>query len=45
LKAAENNTQHETTKPATTVGTTSNELKDKKNKLIQKEAVETGSVS
>jgi len=45
LKAAENNTQHETKKPATTVATTSNELKDKKNKLIQKEAVETGSVS
>jgi hypothetical protein len=44
LKAAENNIPHETTKPAT-VGTTSNALKEKKNKLIQKEAVETGSVS
>ncbi len=44
LKAAEDDIQHETTKPAT-VEITSSELKEEKNKLIQKETMETGSVS
>ncbi len=43
LKAAED-VQHDTTKPAT-VKITSSELKEKKEKLIQKETMETGSVS
>ncbi|CAF3803663.1 unnamed protein product [Adineta steineri] len=43
LRVAEDDIQHETTKPATAEITPS-ELKEKKDKLIQKEAVETGSV-
>jgi hypothetical protein len=44
LKIAEDNTQYEASKPAT-VEITPSELKEKKGKLIQKETMETGSVS
>jgi hypothetical protein len=44
LKVAEDNIQHETSKPAT-AEITSSELKEKQGKLIQKETMETGSVS
>ncbi|UJR25517.1 hypothetical protein I4U23_006863 [Adineta vaga] len=43
LKAAVDDIQHETSKPATTE-ITSSEIKEKKDKLIQKETIETGSV-
>lgn len=44
MNAAQDDRRHETSKPATTEVTPS-ELKEKKDKLIQKETVETGSVS
>lgn len=44
MKGAEDDRRHESTKPATTE-ITEGELKEKKDKLIQKETVETGSVS
>jgi hypothetical protein len=44
LKAAADDIQRETSKSAT-VEITPSEIKDKKNKLIQKETMETGSVS
>lgn len=44
MKAVQDDRRHETTKPAT-VEITEGELKEKKDKLIQKETVETGSVS
>lgn len=43
MKDAGDSAQHETSKPATTE-VTAQEVKEKKDKLIQKEAVETGSV-
>lgn len=44
LKAAQDDRRHETSKPST-VEITPGELKEKKDKLIQKENIETGSVS
>ena len=44
MKSVQDDRRHETTKPAT-VEITEGELKEKKDKLIQKETMETGSVS
>ena len=44
FKAAQDDRRHETSRPATTEMTKS-EMKENKEKLIQKEGMETGSVS